>query len=303
MYKQGIRFLLIFLLVILAGCAKPLEADRLFGESLEVMKGVDRYAIRMQLNQALVHEGTQEKLKVNSEGTVSLDPLMMEQTVRSDYDGDVTEMKTILAPDAYYIHDTTIGIWNKLPKSEIASVRGALSDFQVDPHGQMERMRKFADSFKVEKNGGQTVLTLTEKDNGAKELLNDILKSTLNGGQLSKEANDSIAIGQLNYKATLDAKTNELIRLDVVSDMKIEFEPGVPMSVNQTLAVNYGEFNSAAKVAIPQEAKDAPEIMGPDDGGGLEPVPQEELYSVPGAEADPEAGVEPKADGKRPPAL
>jgi len=272
---------------------KETAAERLLKEAAAAADKLKNYEIRMHLEQSLDHQGAKENVKVDASGTVSRNPLQMAQTVTSDYDGDVTTIKTILTPDNYYVNDTLIGVWNRLPKEEIEAVTAALSNFQTDPGALLESMQPYAGGFEAVPAGegaeGLAVLRLTEEDEGARELLGDILTSTLGAGVMEERVRDSIKLNKLVYKVTLDPAAKRLTRLDVVSEMDMAFEADVRTKVTQTLTVKYDKFDAAGPVEVPEEAKDAPEIMEP--GAGI-PELDDPL-------ADPDAG-EPGADAGEP---
>ncbi|MFS0725771.1 DUF6612 family protein [Paenibacillus sp. 1P07SE] len=270
--------LLLVLALVVSGCTQAAEntespadseAITILDEAIREVQTKERFALTMRLDQDLSHNEGQdsEQFAMTSEGKVELEPLAVEQMIESGDDDEPTRLQTILTPEGYYVYDHTFDEgWRQYPQDEIPALTETLSDYQVNPAAQLERLKAaVGGSLTVNEEGGVRILSYqgSGDDRETTALMEDLLDSTLNGAQLPQEVKDSVVIDSLEYRIALDAQTGLPVEIEAASVFSIAFEADYPVDIDQTFAVSYRDWDATEPVSVPEEAVDAPEIEMP----------------------------------------
>ncbi|WP_020619452.1 DUF6612 family protein [Paenibacillus daejeonensis] len=313
-----VRLLLLVLVLVIAGCsqseenaegAPDSEAVTILDQAIRQAQAKERFAMTMKLGQNLSHNEGQssEQFSMTSEGKVELEPLAVEQMIESGEGESPTQIETILTPDGYYVYDHTFDEgWRQYPQDEIATVTETLSDYQVNPVAQLERIKEtVGGSLTVSEEDGMQILSY-EGNGGDREstaLMNDLLDSTLNGSQLPQEVRDSVETEMLQYRIVMDGETGLPVEIWSQSTFSIAFEAGYPVDIDQTFEVSYRDWDATEPVTVPEEALNAPEIEMPsaeelEEWEEMERQLQEELERL---REEEENGTAPENDASEAP--
>ncbi len=217
------------------------------------------YGFELQMHQKLT--GTKEvdksNVEISMQGRAELNPLKLDQTIKSDIDGEASTLRAVLVPDAYYMYLPEYEEWSKLSKEISKENVKTLSAFQVNPEQALKDIQQLGNSLTAEQNG--QVVTIRYEGTGpeASVYLAGILESTMGLSGMDKDIQESLDIQKLNVTLTLDAERAWPLSYRIESDMSIEFELGNKSTVNQTLAGTYSKHNASAAVTVPKEALNA----------------------------------------------
>ncbi|MGG4033548.1 DUF6612 family protein [Paenibacillus cisolokensis] len=243
------------------------DAKEWLDKAAASFKGVDVFGIDMKLDQRLTTDGQTSELVIANEGNVSIEPLVMRQTVESTFDGQTDKLAAYLTPDGYFTQDLVTGEWSRMDESELPKIKASMSDYQIAPADQMKRLARHAAAFSATKDDEGNVVLAYEGDGAgedARALLIDVLTVTLGGGALPEGVEDSIETETMSYRIVLDPDTARPVTVDVTADLTLEFEPGHPSKLTQTMSVRYDDWGEPFEADVPDEAKRAPEVIIPD---------------------------------------
>ncbi|GBF74575.1 hypothetical protein PA598K_02930 [Paenibacillus sp. 598K] len=273
-----VRLMLLLLVLAISGCTQgknepesvtDSETIARLDEAIRQTDAKSRFALTMKLDQSLTQSGSEdsEQYAMRSEGQVELEPLAVTQMIESGGDEEPSKLETILTPDGYYVYDHSFDEgWRQYPQDEISTLTETLSDYQVNPAAQLQRIRDtVGDRLTVSEQDGQRILTYEggAEDSATSALMSDLLDSTLGGGQLPAEVLHSVEPETVQYRIVLDAESGLPVEIWSQSRFAIAFEPGSPMTIDQTFEVAYDRWDATEPVAVPEEAVDAPEIDMP----------------------------------------
>lgn len=272
---------IVFLLITvisLAGCSSetpgvispsqpaPAEntASALLKEAQSAAKNMNKYGFQLQLTQKVTGavEADNANVKIDMQGRAERNPLKIDQTVKSDIDGEVSSLRTVIVPEAYYMYIPEFEEWSKLSKTNAADNVKTLSDFQVNPEKALKDIQTLGNSLKEEKTGDTITIKYAGSDDQAKSFLEGLLESTMSLSSFDRSVRDSLFLQKLNVTVTLDAQKHWPLTYRIESAMTLEFEPGKKSTVHQTLAGTYSKHNVSAAVTVPEEAKNA---LDPDE--------------------------------------
>ncbi|CDN44627.1 DUF6612 family protein [Paenibacillus sp. P22] len=229
---------------------------------------VRNFDLDMELRQQMVTDGETTSMSMSNKGTIFLEPLVLKQVTVNDFMGEQSTIDSYLNKDGYYMYDHSNSSWSRMLASEVPKIKATLSDFQIAPSKELDKIKPHAASFKASSKEGVTTLAYSGdgKDEAAQALVRDLLRSTMGTDEMDAAIRDSIQVASLEYSLEFDEKTGLLKRLKADADVTIEYDEGNPSKLHQELALNYGSWNGAKAVQVPKEALTAPEVMPADQG-------------------------------------
>jgi hypothetical protein len=235
-------------------------ALQLLAEARQAATGLNRYALNMQLTQDLNggDETSGSNVRMSNVGRVERQPLKLDQTIQSDMDGDVSSLRTILVPNAYYMYDPELSEWSRLTPEETKNISATLSEFQVDLHQAFLSVEKLGAGLTIDRSGKTDLLRYTGNGAEATAFLNRVLASTLGLSGMDEQVRKSISVQSLKLTMSFDKATHWPASFRIESIMTIEFEPGKPSTVTQTFSGTYSKYNETAGIEVPKEALEAP---------------------------------------------
>jgi hypothetical protein len=275
---------LLSVLIIVAGCSSKAPeasapsqpaspenpASALLTEAQAAAQTMKKYGFQLQMTQKVTGavKADNADVKIDMLGRAERDPLKLDQTIKSDINGEASTVRSLIVPEAYYMYMPEFEEWSKLSKADAADNVKTLSDFQVNPVKALKDIQTLGDSL-TEEQTGQTV---TVKYDGtgaeAKAYVQGLLESTMGLSSFDKSVQESLAIQKLNLSVTLDPQKHWPLSYRIESTMSLEFEPGKKSIIHQTIAGTYSKHNVSAAVTVPQEAKDAidPDQVSQEEG-------------------------------------
>ncbi|RIE04144.1 DUF6612 family protein [Cohnella faecalis] len=126
--------------------AQQSSADEWLTKAEDAAKQLKKYGFELNLNQKMSGEsaGSNSTVKLDMQGRAELGPLKLDQTNKSDIDGEKSSLRAILVPDAYYMYSDEFKEWSKLSKEETANVVRTLSSLQINLAESIEGVRGWA---------------------------------------------------------------------------------------------------------------------------------------------------------------
>jgi len=224
------------------------------------------WTIEMKLAQQLEESGKLTKLDMTTTGPVEREPLRMKQTIQTKFETENSKLETYLTPDGYYMHDLTTGDWMRMAEDIVPQVKETLSDYQIRPSEPIRRLAAAADKLKREqKTDGyeEYVYNGDGKDEGARAIIDDVLRGTFGGGAMTKEVAASIQVRQFAYRLTVDSATKLPSGVHLTMAISIAFTPDERSTLNETLDIAYNGWNGKPGIEVPEEAKKAESITPP----------------------------------------
>ncbi|QMV41777.1 DUF6612 family protein [Cohnella cholangitidis] len=233
---------------------------------------MNKYGFELRMSQKIGegNAGEPAQVEIDMQGRAERNPLKLDQTIKSNIDGEASTLRSIVVPEAYYMYIPEYEEWSKLSKDVAAENIATLSDYQVNPDRAIESIRKLGSSLQAARKGN--VVTVRYEGTGpeASVFMAGLLESTLGITGEQKDIVNSLEVQKLKVILTLDADRHWPLTYRIESDFNIELEPGQKTTVNQTLAGTYSEHNVSAAITVPKEAQEA---LDPDELGkelGLE---------------------------------
>ncbi|MWC27274.1 DUF6612 family protein [Paenibacillus sp. MMS18-CY102] len=235
-------------------------------QSAEAAAKPTGWSIALKMDQELEENGQHSAMGMTSDGPVRREPLQMKQAIASEYGGKKSELETFLTADGYYMHDLASDDWTRMAKSVIPQVKETLSDYQIKPSVPLERLASVADKLQRSMDSGNQILyvyTGDGSDEGARAIIDDILRGTFGGSAMTQEVEDSIAVEQFEYKQAIDSQTKLPTKASLKLGLTIELQAGHRSSLSETLEVLYSKWNDSSAIIVPEAAKNAQEVTPP----------------------------------------
>ncbi|RIE04150.1 DUF6612 family protein [Cohnella faecalis] len=134
---------------------------RMADQSEDAAKQLKKYGFELNLNQKMSGEsaGSNSTVKLDMQGRAELGPLKLDQTNKSDIDGEKSSLRAILVPDAYYMYSDEFKEWSKLSKEETANVVRTLSSLQINLAESIEGVRGLGSALAVKPSGDEIAIS------------------------------------------------------------------------------------------------------------------------------------------------
>ncbi|MFC5701544.1 DUF6612 family protein [Cohnella faecalis] len=242
--------------------AQQSSADEWLTKAEDAAKQLKKYGFELNLNQKMSGEsaGSNSTVKLDMQGRAELGPLKLDQTNKSDIDGEKSSLRAILVPDAYYMYSDEFKEWSKLSKEETANVVRTLSSLQINLAESIEGVRGLGSALAVKPSGDEIAISYNGNGPEALTFLESVLESTLDLSSMEPSVRDTIKIDSLEVLVKLDAQHHWPLSYRIDSVLTVEYEPGKPSTLEQSLEAFYSNHNATEPVVVPEEAKNAPEL-------------------------------------------
>jgi hypothetical protein len=246
--------------------ASPPKAEWTAADLLEqadaAAQAMKKYAFELQLTQHLSgeSEGGNSSVDVNMKGRAELGPLKLDQTIKSNIDGEESSIRSILMPKAYYMYDPDFKEWSKLSKAQTADIMKTMSDLQVNPAKSVEDIRALGSGLQAKSNGDTFTIRYDGAGAEAKSFLDKILQSTLDLSGMDPKIRSSIKLDSMHVELSLDSAHKWPMSYKIDSVMTVEYEAGKPSTLEQSISGSYSQHNASEAVVVPEEAQKAPEL-------------------------------------------
>ncbi|SDS95898.1 hypothetical protein SAMN05444162_2702 [Paenibacillaceae bacterium GAS479] len=239
------------------------KAEDVLKQGIEAVKGAESLQFAMVLKQEMMTDGETTSMSMSNDGSVIVEPLTIKQSTVNEYMGEKSMVDSYLTADGYYMYDPSTKAWSRVLATEVPKVKASLSDLQIAPVKELEKILPHTAVFSSGTESGSQVLEYkgTGSDKAADALVRDLLRSTMGIDDLEASVRDSIKVSSLDYKLIFEGKTDRLKQLVATSQLTIEYDPGNPSTLKQSLTINYSKWNEVAPITVPEEAKNAPEVM------------------------------------------
>ncbi|GAA3406297.1 DUF6612 family protein [Paenibacillus hodogayensis] len=239
---------------------KTTGASDVFAKTLEASAKLESYAVSMNSKQNIDQNGTKMDIVSKIDMDIVMKPQMsFKQVMSMNSAGQDMKMESYFTKDGFVMKDPTSGQWMKLPKEQMDLVLSQMSEEQLDPAKQMEKLKQFANDFTMTESGGDYKVTLLA--NGDK--FNDFIKSELKGlgdqGALGGAVGDSMAgmkVTKMEYTFTVDKKTYNPKAILMNMDLEMDVQ-GQKVRMSQQMDGTYSNYNGIKEIVVPKEAMEA----------------------------------------------
>ncbi|TJY41865.1 hypothetical protein E5161_11725 [Cohnella pontilimi] len=239
-----------------------LTAADLLDQAEAAAQQMKKYAFELELIQHLSGEGEEgnSSVNVNMKGRAELGPLKLDQTIKSDIDGEESSIRSILVPEAYYMYDPEFEEWSKLSASQTSDIMKTLSDLQVNPAQSILDIRALGAGLQAKPQGDTFTIRYDGAGVEARTFLDKILESTLDLSGMDPKVRNSIKLDSMQVELLLDAARKWPISYRIDSVMSVEYVKGKPSTLEQSISGSYSQHNASEGIVVPEEAKNAPEL-------------------------------------------
>ncbi|GFN32744.1 hypothetical protein PCURB6_30040 [Paenibacillus curdlanolyticus] len=235
-------------------------------QSAEAAEKPKAWTIEMRLAQQLEEGGEVTKLDMTTTGPVIKEPLRMKQTIQTAFEDENSKLETYLTPDGYYMHDLTTDDWMKMAEDVIPQVKETLSDYQIRPSEPIARLAVAADKLqrKGQEDGStEYVYTGDGTDEGARAIIEDVLRGTFGGSAMTQEVTDSIQVQQFAYRLSVDPATRLPQEVHMTMEISLALTQAAQSTLHETLDIAYRDWNGKPNIEVPEAAKKAEAIEPP----------------------------------------
>lgn len=238
-------------------------SEEVLRQGIEAVKDIQSLEFAMELKQELTTDSEAASSSMSNDGSAVLKPLSVKQQTENEYMGEKSAVDSYLTSDGYYMYDPAAKTWSRMLADEVPKIKATLSDFQIAPAKKLERMLPYAASFRSGLSDGGLILEYkgSGSDKAADALVRDLLRSTMGIDDLEARVRDSIKVSKLKYRLVFEGKSGMLKQLVADAELTIEYDPGNPSILKQSLTIDYSKWNEAEPITVPEEAKNAPEVM------------------------------------------
>ncbi|MFC4599767.1 DUF6612 family protein [Cohnella hongkongensis] len=220
-----------------------------------------KYAFELQMTQGLgpVGKAARSDVRVDMQGKVEREPLKLDQTIKSVIDGEESELRSIVTPEAYFMYLPEYEEWSRLsPETAEENVK-TLSDLQVNPEKAIARIRQLEPKLLAERSGSATVIRYEGNGPEASVFLAGLLKSTLGLTDSEADIAERLEVERLKVAYYLDQEHHWPMSYRIETELTAELEPGQKTPVKQTVAGLYAKPNAISEIVVPPEALEAPD--------------------------------------------
>lgn len=272
--KKILSVLMISALLILSGCdqqqtntageqqavaEQPTEnmtAGQILAKAQEMNKDISSIEATMFTTMKMI--GTdmpEDAIKMDMDMKFNLEPLFMHMVMDMGETAGVQMGQVEMYMDKEFMYMQIPGSettsWIKMKQDEtFMDPDQYLESFNADEY--LSIMKEVEKDFTVEDTEEGYLLTY---QGDGQALMEQVLK---NSPIMDGEEMPEIKINALDYKYLLNKTTYEPIRLDMDAEYQIE-EGETPMTIQQTMKMDYKSLNQPIDMTIPQEALDAVE--------------------------------------------
>lgn len=260
MKKLGLFLAGFLVILMLAACGKAsLDKSEVLANSIEASKEIKSYSIEMDMDIDM----EDMKQSVSMKGDITHNPDMIYLNMNMDMLGMNMDVETYLNQDEAYM--SMMGEWMEMDPSELG-----LESFDQINEEEMQKLTKFTEQFEMTEEEDQYILTLTGNDETYRELIEDVISSSM--GEVSadpymEELINSIKIKNLNLEYHIDKET--FIHTTQIFDIELEMVEGdttTPLKIKGELTTS--NINGVEPIVIPEEVKE-------------NAVTEEEMYPYP----------------------
>lgn len=233
------------------------------------------YAFELQMTQILGQPGDSERttVRVDMNGRAEREPFILDQTIKSDIDGEVSTLRAIVTPEAYYMYLPEFEEWSRLSEKVAAENMETLSEFQSEPESAVGKIRALGEGLTAESDGTDVTVRYDGNGPATKAFAAGLLRSTLGLTESEETIADRLEIAKLKVFYRMDAVRNWPLSYRIETELTVELEPNRKTAISQTLAGTYSKPNATERIVVPKEALKAPnpeEIEKDLDFGGEE---------------------------------
>lgn len=247
--------------------SKPVEPVKaatgadVFAKTMEASAKLESFTVAMNSKQTMEQAGT----KMDIQSKIDMDFIMkpqisFKQVMTVNMSGQDVKMDMYFTKDGFFMKDSSTGQWTKLPKEQMDQMMGMISNEQLDPSKQMEKLKQFANDFTVSESGGDYVVKLSatgEKFNSfIKNEIKDSMGDNPQMGAMLEQSMSAMSIKTVEYTYTVDKKTYNPKSMKVSMDLDMDIQ-GQKMRMIQDMEGTYSNYNSIKEITVPKEALEA----------------------------------------------
>lgn len=247
-----------------AEAPKTTTAADVFTKSMEAAAKLESFSVNMNVKQTIEQAANKMDMQSKIDMDVVMKPqLSFKQTLAMNMMGQDVKLETYLTKDGVFMREPKSGQWMRLPKEQTDQLMSGISEDQVDPSKQLQKLKQFTDDLTMTESGDDYVIKLSA--NGAK--FNDFLKNEMkqyagnNPGleQLLDQNGSAVNFKKMDYTFAIDKKS----LFPKTMQMNMEFEmdaEGQKVNMVQNLEGTYANYNAVKSIELPKEALDAQPI-------------------------------------------
>ncbi|MEF3301973.1 DUF6612 family protein [Paenibacillus sp. GYB003] len=240
---------------------KPKTAGDVFMKSMEATAKLESFSVNMNMKQAIEQAGQKMDIQSKIDMDVVMKPQMaFKQTMSMNMMGQDVKLESYMTKDGFFMKQGEPGQWMKLPKEQSDLITSAMSEAQLDPSKQLDKLKQFANDFTMTENGNDYTVKLSANGDKFNEFIQNEMKELLgkNPGaeQLLQQSGATPNIKKVEYTFAIDKKTNFPKSMNVIMDMEIEVE-GQKTHMVQNMEGTYANYNGIKEIVVPKEALEA----------------------------------------------
>lgn len=252
-----------------APSGKPAEQGKtagadVFAKTIEASAKLESFSVAMNTKQTIEQAGTKTDIQSKIDMDVIMKPQMsFKQALAMNMAGQEMKMDMYLTKDGFYMQNAPTGQWMKLPREQMDQLMGGLTNAEMDPSKQLEKLKQFADDFAISESGGDYVVKLSATGDKFNDFLKNELKESMGGnpqlGDVLNQSMSAVSFKQVEYTYTVDKKTYNPKSMKVSMDMEMDIQ-GQKMRLVQTIDGAYSNYNAIKEIVVPKEALEAQAI-------------------------------------------
>lgn len=247
------------LVFVLAACnseeaSNLTDAEGVLKQSLEAMEGLNSYSMKMESEQTMTINDTEEiTMFMTLDADMTLEPMAFYQKLSMESDIPMMgafETEMYLVGDTVYVFEPMMDEWMELPM-EYAEELGGLAEMQLSPDQQLSMLRNFVDEIEMTENSNEYILKVSGEGTDFMEI------AQLFGGVGTEGFDDMLEIfSQLDlnfveYEIFIDKDTLYQTKLNMTMDMTMGME-GETVHTVQSMSATIKGYNEIDEIVLPE---------------------------------------------------
>lgn len=233
-------------------------------KTMVVSSKLESFSVKMNTKQTIEQAAGKMDLQAKIDMDLVMKPQMsFKQSMTMNMMGQDMKMDSYFTKDGFFMKEPTSGQWMKLPREQMDQMMGAISEEQLDPSKQLEKLKPFANDFALTESNDDYTVKLSAGGDKFNEFIKKEMKSYLGSSpeldQLMNQGASSFKISNVEYTFTIDKKTQFPKSMKVFMDMEMDVQ-GQKMRIVQNLDGTYTNFNGIKEIVLPKEALEAKSV-------------------------------------------
>ncbi|MFK7691803.1 DUF6612 family protein [Paenibacillus sp. HJGM_3] len=246
---------------------KSVTASDVIAKTMETSAKLESFSVSMNTKQTIEQAANKMDIQAKIEMDIVQKPqLTFKQSMSMQMMGQDVKMDMYLTKDGFFMKEPTSGQWMKLPRDQMDQIMSTMSEDQMDPLKQLDKLKAFASDFTLSETNDDYTVKLTANGEKFNEFIKNEMKAYMgnnpNMETMLNQTTSAVKITSVDYSFTIEKKTQYPKSMKVNMDLEMDLQ-GQKMRMVQNIDGTYSNYNGIKEIALPKEALEANAVNMP----------------------------------------